>query len=52
MLDANMILRYLLNDNIEMADEAEKIIFEGSVYVSIELFCKGLYLQIKKFLLS
>lgn len=25
MLDTNMILRYLLNDNEKMADEAEKI---------------------------
>lgn len=27
MLDANIILRYLLNDNKEMADEADKIIY-------------------------
>lgn len=26
MLDTNIILRYLLNDNEQMADEAEKII--------------------------
>ena len=33
ILDTNMILRYLLNDNIEMADEVEKIIKEHEVLV-------------------
>lgn len=37
MLDTNMILRYLLNDNKEMEDEAEKIIKKGSAQVSIEV---------------
>ena len=40
MLDTNMILRYLLNDNKEMADEAEKIIKEGSAQVSIEVIAE------------
>ena len=30
ILDTNIILRYLLNDNNQMADEAEKIIRENS----------------------
>lgn len=34
MLDTNMILRYLLNDNEKMADEAEKIIRKGSVQIT------------------
>ncbi len=37
MLDTNMILRYLLNDNEEMASEAECIIKKETVQVSIEL---------------
>lgn len=43
MLDTNMILRYLLNDNKEMADEAEKIIKEGSAQVSIEVVAEVVY---------
>lgn len=30
MIDANVILRYLLNDNEEMAEQAEKVIQEGA----------------------
>lgn len=40
MLDANIILRYLLNDNKTMADEAEKIINEGSVQVTLEVIAE------------
>lgn len=43
MLDANMILRYLLNDNKEMADEVQKIIEEGSVQVTIEVLAEVVY---------
>lgn len=43
MLDTNMILRYLLNDNEKMADEAEKIIREGSVQVTIEVIAEVVY---------
>lgn len=43
MLDTNMILRYLLNDNEKMADEAEKIIREGSVQVTIEVLAEVVY---------
>ena len=32
MLDANMVLRYLLNDNEKMADEAARIIEESPVF--------------------
>lgn len=38
-----MILRYLLNDNKEMADEAEKIIKKGSALVSIEVVAEVVY---------
>ena len=33
ILDTNMILRYLLNDNKEMADEAEKVIKQGNAEI-------------------
>lgn len=43
MLDTNMILRYLLNDNKEMADEAEIIIKKGSAQVPIEVVAEVVY---------
>lgn len=43
MLDANMILRYLLNDNEKMADEAERIIRGGNVWVTIEVLAEVVY---------
>lgn len=43
MFDANMILRYLLNDNVKMADEAEKIIREDTVWVTIEVLAEVVY---------
>lgn len=43
MLDTNMVLRYLLNDNKEMADEAERIIKNGSVLVTIEVVAEVVY---------
>lgn len=43
MLDANMILRYLLNDNEKMASEAEYIINNENVWVSIEIIAEVVY---------
>lgn len=43
MLDTNMVLRYLMNDNKEMADEAERIIRDGSVLVTIEVIAEVVY---------
>ena len=43
MLDANIILRYLLNDNEQMADEAEKIIKENAALVTIEIIAEVVY---------
>ena len=37
ILDANMILRYLLNDNSEMADQAEKYIEQHEAHVTVEV---------------
>ena len=43
MLDANMILRYLLNDNTEMAEKAESYINSGDVSVIIEVIAEVVY---------
>ena len=43
ILDANMILRYLLNDNVEMADRAEQFIDSGDVLVTIEVIAEVVY---------
>lgn len=43
MLDANMVLRYLLNDNEKMADEAARIIEEAPVLVTIEIIAEVVY---------
>lgn len=43
MLDTNIILRYLLNDNKQMADEAEKIIKENTALVTIEIIAEVVY---------
>lgn len=43
MLDTNIILRYLLNDNEQMADEAEKIIRKNSAQVTIEVVAEVVY---------
>lgn len=38
-----MILRYLLNDNKEMADEVEKVITQGNAGVTIEVIAEVVY---------
>ena len=43
MLDTNIILRYLLNDNKQMADEAEKLIKENKALVTIEIVAEVVY---------
>jgi predicted nucleic-acid-binding protein len=43
IFDANMILRYLLNDNETMAARAEKYIEESEVYVTIEVIAEVIY---------
>ena len=43
MLDANMILRYLLNDNADMAEKAEDYINAGGVFVTIEVIAEVIY---------
>ncbi len=43
MLDTNMVLRYLLNDNEEMAEEAERIIKKGSALLTTEVIAEVVY---------
>ena len=43
ILDANMILRYLVNDNAEMAIVAENYINDGSAYITIEVAAEVVY---------
>ena len=43
ILDANAVLRYLLNDNAEMASEVEEVIKSGSAYVTIEIIAEVTY---------
>lgn len=43
MLDTNIILRYLLNDDERMASEAEWVIKNTSVQVTIEIFAEVIY---------
>ena len=43
MLDTNIILRYLLNDDDRMASEAEAIIKNMSVQVTIEIIAEVVY---------
>lgn len=43
MLDANVILRYLLNDNEKMALEAEKAIKTQTALVTIEVIAEVVY---------
>lgn len=50
MLDANIILRYLLNDDEKMANEAELIIKDGTALVTVEIIAEVVYV-LKEFML-
>ena len=43
IFDANMILRYLLNDNAEMAKKAENYLNQAAVAVTIEVIAEVVY---------
>ena len=43
IFDANMILRYLLNDNAEMAEKAENYLSQTVVTVTIEVVAEVVY---------
>ncbi len=43
IFDANMILRYLLNDNAEMAETAEQYLLQSAVTVTTEVIAEAVY---------
>lgn len=43
MLDTNMILRYLLNDNPDMAERAEQYLESGEATVTTEVIAEAVY---------
>ena len=45
ILDANMILRYLMNDNIKMADEVEELICSHEVLILPEVVAEVIYVM-------
>lgn len=45
ILDANMILRYLINDNTEMADYVENLIEKNEVIVLPEVIAEVVYVM-------
>lgn len=47
LVDANVILRYVLNDNEEMAAQAESIFNEDSVYIPMEVLAEVVYVLLK-----
>lgn len=42
-IDTNYIIRYLINDNIEMADIAEDILTNKKVFISNEILAEVVY---------
>jgi predicted nucleic-acid-binding protein len=42
-IDANIILRYILNDHAELSPKAKEIIEQYTVEVPIEVFCEVVY---------
>ena len=42
-VDTNYIIRYLINDNKEMADIAEEILTKGNVFISNEILAEVVY---------
>ena len=43
IVDANIILRYLLNDNAELSPRAREIIENGIIDVPVEVLCEVVY---------
>ena len=43
ILDANIILRYLLNDNVALADKAAEYVDRADAFVTIEVIAEVVY---------
>lgn len=52
ILDANMILRYLINDNIEMADYVENLIETTEVLILPEVIAEVVYVMTRVYKLE
>ena len=51
-VDTNYIIRYLLNDNIEMANIAEEILTTKSVFISNEILAEVVYVLLGVYKIS
>ena len=51
-VDTNYIVRYLINDNIEMADIAEEILTTKSVFISNEILAEVVYVLLGVYKIS
>ena len=51
-VDTNYIVRYLVNDNIEMADIAEEILTSKNVFISNEILAEVIYVLLGVYKIS
>jgi len=51
-IDTNYIVRYLVNDNIEMADIAEGILISKNVFISNEILAEVVYVLLGVYKIS
>lgn len=51
-IDTNYIIRYLVNDNIEMADIAEEILTKQNVFISNEILAEVVYVLLGVYAVS
>ena len=51
-IDTNYIMRYLVNDNIEMADIAEEILTTKDVFISNEILAEVVYVLLGVYKIS
>ncbi len=51
-IDTNYIIRYLMNDNVEMANIAEEVLTSQNVYISNEVLAEVVYVLISVYEIS
>ena len=51
-IDTNYIIRYLVNDNIEMADIAEEILTTKKVFIANEILAEVVYILLGVYKIS
>ncbi len=52
IIDANIVLRYILNDHTELSEKATKIIENQSVLLPLEVACEVVYVLQKVYLIE